>query len=327
MNQLSIFILKSFRRVYSKLWGAPVGKPDCLLDADSVSDLITQLLSSSEPCMVGRFGSTELSTTVNYLGVRKAERNLLNYVRGQSLQWWWNNNLIYQMNKWSGFFPANVDHVERFCEMMVEDMGQLDILGSWLSEEKYFENYVNAEYVHLRLLEPFWSQNPWTKILKGKKILVIHPFDQSIKAQYSKRHLLFQNSDVLPEFGSLSVIKAVQTLGQESSSYIDWFEALDSMKKQIDESDFDICLIGAGAYGFPLAAYVKRIGKKAIHLGGALQLLFGIKGKRWEDPNYGVKEWGIPEGSYTSLINEYWVRPMDIEKPITANFVEGACYW
>lgn len=26
---------------------------------------------------------------------------------------------------------------------------------------------------------------------------------------------------------------------------------------------------------------------------GALQLLFDIKGKRWEDPNYGVKEWGL----------------------------------
>ena len=58
------------------------------------------------------------------------------------------------------------------------------------------------------------------------------------------------------------------------------------MKAQIDKEDFDICLIGAGAYGFPLAAYVKRKGKKAVHLGGALQLLFGIKGSRWEDPNH-----------------------------------------
>ena len=61
----------------------------------------------------------------------------------------------------------------------------------------------------------------------------------------------------------------------------------------LDKQDYDICLIGAGAYGFPLAAHVKRKGKKAIHLGGALQLLFGVKGKRWEDPNYGVNEWNV----------------------------------
>ena len=27
--------------------------------------------------------------------------------------------------------------------------------------------------------------------------------------------------------------------------------------------------LGCGAYGFPLAAHVKRMGKKAIHMGGS----------------------------------------------------------
>ena len=55
---------------------------------------------------------------------------------------------------------------------------------------------------------------------------------------------------------------------------------------------------------FPSRLHVKRKGKKAFHIGGALQLLFGIYGHRWENPNYGVKEWGIPVGSYSNLINE-----------------------
>ena len=42
--------------------------------------------------------------------------------------------------------------------------------------------------------------------------------------------------------------------------------------------DFDVALIGCGAYGFPLAAKLKTAGKQAIHLGGVLQALFGIKG-------------------------------------------------
>ena len=49
------------------------------------------------------------------------------------------------------------------------------------------------------------------------------------------------------------------------------------------EEIFDVAIIGCGAYGMPLAAMLKQAGKQAIHLGGATQLLFGIKGKRWEE--------------------------------------------
>jgi hypothetical protein len=67
--------------------------------------------------------------------------------------------------------------------------------------------------------------------------------------------------------------------------------------------------------------------EKIEQLGGSLQLLFGIKGKRWEDPNYGVPQWNIPEGFYLSLMNEYWVRPSEQLKTKNAEQVEGACYW
>ena len=153
------------------------------------------------------------------------------------------------------------------------------------------------------------------------------PFAKTILNQYSKRKILFKNEEILPEFHSLVVIKAVQSLGNSDDRFLDWFEALEFMKNEINKQDYDICLIGAGAYGFPLAAHVKRMGKKSVHMGGALQLLFGIKGKRWEDPNYGVREWGIEPKAYTTLINNHWVRPDETEKPETANQVEGACYW
>jgi hypothetical protein len=90
------------------------------------------------------------------------------------------------------------------------------------------------------------------------------------------------------------------------------------MKRKIDCIDYDICIIGCGAYGLPLAAHVKRNGKKSIHLAGATQLLFGIKGKRWEQ----FLVW-----PYSNLFNEHWVRPGQDEKPKNASVVEGACYW
>jgi len=37
------------------------------------------------------------------------------------------------------------------------------------------------------------------------------------------------------------------------------------MKVEIRKKDFDIAIIGAGSYRFPLAAFIKEIGKQAIH--------------------------------------------------------------
>ena len=83
--------------------------------------------------------------------------------------------------------------------------------------------------------------------------------------------------------------------------------------------NFDIAIIGCGAYGFPLAVKLKKAGKQAIHLGGAAQLLFGIKGKRWEsDPAFEYVQ---------KFFNDSWVYPDEAERPQKAHIVEGGCYW
>ncbi len=72
------------------------------------------------------------------------------------------------------------------------------------------------------------------------------------------------------------------------------------LKKQ-----FDVAIIGAGAYGMPLADFIKiKMGKVAIHMAGATQILFGIKGKRWENHEY-----------ISKLFNDHWKYPMQKEVP------------
>ncbi|MBO0590872.1 hypothetical protein I2486_05570 [Cellulophaga sp. E16_2] len=324
MHKIFKYILKSLRKVHEKLWNKTPQLKISEQNPNTASQLIFDTLISNEPCMIARFGAFELNTVVNYLGVKSDKKNALNYIRGNEPDWWWTQSLIQYMHTNAGFFPPTVDKIEEFCKLMINDIPEVDILGSWLSNEKFVKTILQSEEVHIRLLEPFWAKTPWTKALAGKKVLVVHPFNKTIEEQYKKRKVLFKN-EILPEF-ELITIPAVQSIGN-NNDFTDWFEALDYMKNKIDKVDYDICLIGAGAYGFPLAAHVKRSGKKAVHLGGSLQLLFGIRGKRWEDPNYGVKKWDIPTGSYSSLINENWVRPGENEKPKNANAVEGACYW
>lgn len=295
---------------------------------EETADLIYDKIMEGKPLMVARYGSTELATIVNYLGVMEQNRNPFKYVFGAGLQWWWSESLIRQMQRWSGFYPPTPQKVAEFCKMVIEDSRLVDVLGCWAWGEKRMLPYLqDAKFVHLRSLEPFWAEKTWTRALQGKRVLVVHPFANSILKQYERRTQLFENPDILPDFKTFEVIRAVQSLGEGDSRFQDWFEALKWMEDEIDQHEYDVCLIGCGAYGFPLAAHIKRKGKQAIHLGGALQLLFGIKGKRWEDPNYGVKAWGINPGCYSSLINSSWIGPIDDEKPLNAGKVEDACYW
>jgi len=317
------FILKTFRFSYRKIFGTNQSASfHRISDPQTASDLIYQHLMSDKPCMVARFGSTELMTMINYLGVHNTgKKSILKYIQGKEPDWWWNENCLSQMCQWSGFFPPTIEKVEQFCEMMINDIPLVDILGSWLDNENYFRTELkNATLVEVLLLEPYWAKNPWTKALEGKKVLVVHPFAQSIEMQYRKRKLLFENADVLPEF-ELRIVKAIQSLGGDNNGFADWFAALNRMKEMIDSADYDVCLLGCGAYGFPLAAYIKRAGKKAVHLGGCLQLLFGIRGARWENPDYN------PTYNYVQMMNEHWIKPSTDEKSKNANQVENACYW
>lgn len=317
--------MASAKRGFSKitLSGSPFAEE--LLDLDSANEKIRQLLSQEGGVMIARYGSTELLTVDNYFGI-KSGIHPLRYIMGQQEAWWWDETYIDLMDN-AGFFHATPDDLERFSELIIEETPYLDMLGSWVKNETLFYNELtDVPKTRLQFLEPYFSKMPWSKSLKGKKVLVIHPFARSIEEQYSKRELLFDNPDILPEFASLQVIPAVQSIGNGDDRFKDWFEALDWMKKEIDKSDYDICLIGCGAYGFPLAAHVKRQGKKAVHLGGALQLLFGIRGRRWDGENYGVNIGFLP-GQYASLPNEHWIRPRNDERPAGATKVENACYW
>ena len=88
------------------------------------------------------------------------------------------------------------------------------------------------------------------------------------------------------------------------------------MQRRINAADFEVALIGAGAYGLPLAAYCRSLGKQAIQTSGATQILFGIKGRRWDD-----------HPVISKLYNDAWVRPAPSETPKAQNVVEGGSYW
>lgn len=304
-----------FRYVFSLFTKMEIKKLRYNLSGQEASDYIKELLNSDKPVMIARFGSVELQCVVDSIH-KPTFRNCLRYITHKTDSLGYGRSTRYTMGNNAGFFPVTDSNLDQFSKLMINCMSLVDVLGSWQKNELTFANELkNAVKVPLGDLEPYFHANPWSEVLKGKKVLVIHPFEESIRKQYKKREWLFDDKRVLPEF-DLQIIKAVQSIADNPTGFTSWFDALDFMKCEIDKCDFDIAIIGCGAYGFSLAAYVKSIGKKAVHLGGATQMLFGIKSKSWED-----------EPKFHYLINEYWVRPKETERPTNYKLVEGGRYW
>lgn len=87
----------------------------------------------------------------------------------------------------------------------------------------------------------------------------------------------------------------------------------------MDSIDFGVAITSAGAYGAPIAGYAKQLGRVGIHYGGALQLLFGIAGKRWREEPYHFLS--------STRVFKNWVEPTQAEKPPTPEILEGGAYW
>lgn len=323
------FILKAIRKCYCKFFNLQFLPENYELNRQNANDMIYELLISDKPCMISRYGSGEINITTNYLAVHSTLslfEKCKSYIMDQAGLPWWDELFSKSMKNNMGVFPENIDILEKFSELYLADSPEIDLLGSMNYTEKYMPIRKDIKKVHIESLYPFFVERPWTRALKDKRVLVIHPFIYSIQQQSKIKEKLFDNKDIWPDY-ELLLYRAIQSNAGTVVPYKDWFEALDKMKSDIDKINFDIAIIGCGAYGLPLAAHIKRSGKKAIHLGGGSQLIFGIKGKRWE----GVYQYSyLPldyDTDYRKLFNKYWCRPNNVETPKNAINVEGACYW
>ena len=278
------------------------------LNREETQDWIRDRIERGIPTMVARYGGNESHVTGEAIGM---ELGIKKGIR---------KKILLQINRDAGLFPYGNETAYRFGMLMKESSTQLDLLAVWHTVmQDYLVNCVcpsDMLTTALADIEPYYCSHPWTSALAGKKVVVVHPFQKTIEEQYGKREKLFDDPEVLPEF-ELRTVKAVQTIAySEDDRFWNWFDALDYMFSEVMKEDFDVAIIGCGAYGFPLAAKIRAAGKTAIHLGGATQLLFGIKGKRWDASR-----------TVSALYNDYWVRPSVEDRPKQAQAVEDGCYW
>ena len=137
----------------------------------------------------------------------------------------------------------------------------------------------------------------------NKKIGIICGFSDEFENKYKNIKNIFPNDDISNM--SLTFIKTPNGCGNEKITYK---KTLDNIKHEIQAKQnltgnnsrkCDIYLVACGAYGLPICDYIKELGSNSVYIGGILQLLFGLKGSRWDNrpeiSKYYNKHWSYPE--------------------------------
>jgi hypothetical protein len=196
---------------------------------------------------------------------------------------------------------------------------RMDHLVAWSrpGENAVFEGYGwQAKLISIRGLDPFYVEHPWTAALAGKVVLVASPFVDSIGRQYRRRELIWPaRPALLPEF-ALELMRLPFSAGLVKSPFEDWFQARAALIADLQSRSFDVLLVGGGAFSLPLVVAARDMGKIGIHLGGSTQVLFGVRGGRWDR-----------HPVISAFFNRHWTRPSPAETPRNHQQVEAGAYW
>lgn len=218
-------------------------------------------------------------------------------------------------------FDKNLNQIEHYKAIISEAYREADIICGWYNipmEEVLLKEWALCASIANTKIVGILDNEIWHAALADKKVLVISPFKEAIELQYQKRTLLHKDPNYLPAFD----LKAVQAVwwysGGRDKRFRTWFEVFDYLYEEGMKQDFDVALISCSTFSMPLVARFKKAGKQAIQLGGDLQLMFGIKGKRWDNRND------------LDLYNEHWIRLTEDSKYGNVNVIDnmkGGAYW
>ncbi len=236
------------------------------------------------------------------------------------------NDMIELENN-AGIFVKNKKSLEEYSKMLFESYLNCTLIAEWetngivysvtgIGQQFIADKTSLTKKIDARALEPYYFDESWMTALKGKNILIIHPFVKTFKKQLNNLKNIYPDREWFDDC-KIECIEPPLTLAGNHNN-IDWKEHYNKFITKLNMiNDFDIALVAAGGYGMIISNYIfKECNKSVIYIGGALQLFFGVIGKRWFENKDIMK-----------LVNDDWIRPDKEDKPENFNRVEKGCYW
>ena len=278
---------------------------------------ILKSLKDGKGCLIGRHGTLELTT-------------LLQTIHNASLV---DENRMKLLELHAGVFPRTTESVANWIVNYWEASEATDVIAAaWykplaFAEWSYLDKYnPKAIRIPLRSIEPYYCKpvDRWTRALEGQKVCVVSSFTETIQQQLSIADSIWHDNreTILPELVEWSFVRSYYSPAL-ANGRCEWpktiqscEEAIQYLENEVLATEAKIVLLGCGGLAMPLAHRLKKKGRIAIVMGGAIQVLFGIKGRRWENHDVISRLW-----------NAAWITPRLDETPVGADKIEGGCYW
>jgi hypothetical protein len=272
---------------------------------------IKRVIEENKPFFIGRIAGCELKVAYHLL-------------RGDFMD---SVDELVELENNAGIKTKDSVSLRKYVEKLVETYDNCTAIADWDTDGKVFSHTglgqklitsrtPNIPKISAFALEPYYFKDSWMPALKGKKILIVHPFSKTFSKQVLNLKKIFPKQAWFEECEFQFVQPPLTLAGNHEGR--DWQEHLTPFLESLREiKEFDVALVAAGGYGMLVANFIfKELGKSVIYVGGALQLFFGVIGKRWFDNKDILK-----------LVNDDWIRPDKDDKPANFIKVEKGCYW
>ncbi len=294
-----------------------------LLSREEFLEGVRGALQAGKGYATGKLGPSEIEwLRCSLVGAQPGGERLLRALRPV---------LSFQGLKQTGFFPATPEFCMEFSRVYAAHLRKLDCIGvfpellprmrrvlDFYGISGPFVNYLDQEPDRD---SPSQESNCFLPALRGRKLLLVCSFAKLLRARANQKTFeAVWAKTGKPWFfpGDVDALEFPYAYSASTRArYRDVHEILQELQNELDGRQFDVALIAAGGLGIPLASHIKELGKVGISLGGHLQALFGVLGKRWRfSSEY--------QGRY---VNDAWI-PMPPEYcPPETDVGDGGAYW
>lgn len=224
-----------------------------------------------------------------------------------------------------GIFPARPDFILEFNRFYMRHVKNLDSLGICYTpatmETDLIEHYgLKSKLMYYRIQEPAETDNPcYLPYFRNKKLLIVCPFGELLKQRATKDTFEGVWDKFDKKWFAPSGVEAIEfPYGFSPATHKQYptvLELFTDISQRIERKDFDVALIAAGGLAIPIASHIKSMGKVAIDLGGHLQFLFGVRGKRWR------------KTKYQHYFNDWWIDMPAQYRPKETGVCDNGAYW
>jgi hypothetical protein len=292
-----------------------------LISAGRFAELIGAALDRGEGFAAGKLGNSERDVLAQAL-VMERETDALR-VRA------FERALVTKVSRTAGIFPLDPEFYRRFGELYAEQVRRLDCIGVDVTRlratlEVLFFHGIEGEVIDYLDQEPDRSTpndqaRCWLPHLRGRRVLLVSSFAELLRRRATRATFeavwaktgkpWFHPADVGAVEFPYGFAPATQ------ARFPTALDLLDDITARIAEREFDVAIIGAGGLGIPIASFVKGLGRVGISLGGAIQPLFGVSGRRWNER----EDWR------RDYFNDAWIDMPPEYRPDPAETFEN--YW